>query len=66
MAYHFVMGTDVSKYLHHACVLARRAITSCPHASTNTKAHLRQLFGTYLANDTSVLSLSISPTTSTG
>lgn len=32
-----------------------RTITSRPNTSTNTKTHLRQLFGTYLANNTSVL-----------
>ncbi|CAB0786585.1 hypothetical protein FRC0263_00274 [Corynebacterium diphtheriae] len=37
MTYDFVMGMDVGKYFHHACVLDPKADKPYPNASTSTK-----------------------------
>ena len=66
MAYDFVIGVDVGKYFHHACVLASKADKSCPNASTSMKAHYASSSANFSPMTLRFLSLSINPTTSAG
>ena len=64
MAYDFVIGVDVGKYFHHACVLDPKAGKSCPNASISMKARYASSSANSSPTTPRSLSLSISPTTS--
>lgn len=67
MAYDFVIGVDVGKYFHHACVLdpQGRQILST-RASTSMKARYASSLANSSLTTPRSLSLSINPTTSAG
>ena len=55
MAYDFVIGVDVGKYFHHACVLDPQGRQVLPKRINQHEGSLRKLFGQFLADNTSVL-----------
>ena len=55
MAYDFVIGVDVGKYFHHACVLDPQGRQVLSKRINQHKGSLRKLFGQFLADNTSVL-----------
>ena len=55
MAYDFVIGVDVGKYFHHACVLDPQGRQVLSKRINQHKSSLRKLFGQFLADNTSVL-----------
>ena len=55
MANDFVIGMDVGKYFHHACVLDPQGNQVLSKRINQHEGSLRKLFGTYLADNTSVL-----------
>jgi len=56
MAYDFVIGVDVGKYFHHACVLDPQGRQVLPKRINQHEGSLRKLFGQFLADNASVLS----------
>ena len=55
MAYDFVIGMDVGKYFHHACVLDPQGRQVLSKRINQHEGSLRKLFGKFLANDAEVL-----------
>lgn len=55
MAYDFVIGVDVGKYFHHACVLDPQGRQVLSKRINQHEGSLRKLFGQFLADDASVL-----------
>ena len=55
MAYDFVIGMDVGKYFHHACVLDLQGRQVLSQRINQHEGSLRKLFGKFLANDAKVL-----------
>lgn len=55
MAYDFVIGVDVGKYFHHACVLDPQGRQVLSKRINQHEGSLRKLFGQFLADNTSVL-----------
>ncbi|MDK8824497.1 transposase, partial [Corynebacterium coyleae] len=55
MAYDFVIGVDVGKYFHHACVLDFQGRQVLSERINQHEGSLRKLFGKFLADDASVL-----------
>lgn len=55
MAYDFVIGVDVGKYFHHACVLDPHGRQVLSKRINQHEGSLRKLFGQFLADNASVL-----------
>ncbi|CAB0520896.1 transposase [Corynebacterium diphtheriae] len=55
MAYNFVIGMDVGKYFHHACVLDPQGRQVLSKRINQHEGSLRKLLGKFLANDAEVL-----------
>ena len=55
MAYDFVIGVDVGKYFHHACVLDPQGRQVLSKRINQHEGSLRKLFGQFLADNASVL-----------
>ncbi len=55
MAYDFVIGVDVGKYFHHACVLDPQGRQVLSKHINQHEGSLRKLFGQFLADNGSVL-----------
>lgn len=55
MAYDFVIGMDVGKYFHHACVLDSQGRQVLSKRINQHEGSLRKLFDKFLASDTEVL-----------
>ena len=55
MAYDFVIGVDVGKYFHHACVLDPQGRQVLSKRINRHEGSLRKLFGQFLAHGASVL-----------
>ena len=55
MAYDFVIGMDVGKYFHHACVLDLQGRQVLSKRINQHEGSLRKFFGKFLANDAKVL-----------
>ncbi|MGV0374351.1 IS110 family transposase, partial [Corynebacterium hadale] len=55
MAYDFVIGVDVGKYFHHACVLDPQGRQVLSKRINQHEGSLRKLFGQFLADNGSVL-----------
>ena len=55
MAYDFVIGVDVGKYFHHACVLDPQGRQVLSKRINQHEGSLRTLFGQFLADNASVL-----------
>ncbi|CAM4088515.1 hypothetical protein FRC0043_01970 [Corynebacterium belfantii] len=55
MTYDFVMGMDVGKYFHHACVLDPQSRQVLSQHINQHEGSLRKHFGKFLANDAEVL-----------
>lgn len=55
MTYDCVIGMDVGKYFHHACVLDPQSRQVLSKRINQHEGSLRKLFGTYLADNASVL-----------
>jgi len=57
MAYDFVIGVDVGKYFHHACVLDPQGRQVLSKRINQHEGSLRKLFGQFLADNASVLAI---------
>ena len=55
MAYDFVIGVDVGKYFHHACVLDPQGRQVLSKRINQHEGSLRKLFGKFLTDNASVL-----------
>ena len=55
MAYGFVIGVDVGKYFHHACVLDSQGTQVLSKRINQHEGSLRKLFKQFLTNDAQVL-----------
>ena len=55
MAYDFVIGVDVGKYFHHACVLDPQGRQVLSKRINQHEGSLRKLFGQFLADNASAL-----------
>ena len=55
MAYDFVIGVDVGKYFHHACVLDPQGRQVLSKRINQHESSLRKLFGQFIADNASVL-----------
>ncbi|CAB0567920.1 transposase [Corynebacterium diphtheriae] len=55
MAYDFVIGMDVGKYFHHACVLDAQGRQVLSKRINQHEGSLRKIFGKFLANGAEVL-----------
>lgn len=55
MAYDFVIGVDVGKYFHHACVLDSQGTQVLSKRINQHEGSLRKLFKHFLTNDAQVL-----------
>ncbi|CAB0552296.1 transposase [Corynebacterium diphtheriae] len=55
MAYDCVIGMDVGKYFHHACVLDPQSRQVLSQRINQHEGSLRKIFGKFLANDAEVL-----------
>ena len=55
MAYDFVIGVDVGKYFHHACVLDPQGRQVLSKRINQHEGSLRKLFGTFCAHGASIL-----------
>ncbi|CAB0825562.1 transposase [Corynebacterium diphtheriae] len=55
MTYDFVIGMDVGKYFHHACVLDPQGRQVLPQHINQHEGSLRKLFSKFLTSDAEVL-----------
>ncbi|WP_157895092.1 IS110 family transposase, partial [Corynebacterium diphtheriae] len=51
MAYDFVIGMDVGKYFHHACVLDPQGRQVLSKRINQHEGSLRKIFGKFLTSD---------------
>ena len=63
MTYDYVIGMDVGKYFHHACVLDIDGAQVLSKRINQNEKSLRTLFSTFSANDHKALSSCTSPIT---
>ncbi|WP_257181131.1 IS110 family transposase, partial [Corynebacterium cystitidis] len=55
MTYDFVIGIDVGKYFHHACILDQTGTQVLSKRINQHEGSLRTLFGKFLTDEADVL-----------